>query len=264
MKEMTQDERRIWLIEQLKAEREDLAGLEIPEDPEDQRLLLRALVNVRPPWPAATELLSVQDEYLQGRLEERGGAVSLESIPVTDEGMAVWRGDITRLAADAIVNAANSQMLGCFVPNHHCIDNAIHTYAGIELRLACAELMKAQGHEEGTGTAKVTPAFNLPSRYVIHTVGPIVYGPEPTLEDQRLLASCYTSSLDAAKEAGCRSIAFCCISTGEFRYPHKEAAQTAVSAVRQWKQETDSDIEVIFDVFKPVDDRIYRKHLGCR
>ncbi|MGN0072152.1 MAG: protein-ADP-ribose hydrolase [Atopobiaceae bacterium] len=262
MKDMTQDERRLWLIEQLIAERGDVAGLEIPEDAEGQRLLLRALVNVRPPEPASTELLSVQDQYLAGRLQERGGAVPVEGIPVTKEGFAVWRGDITRIAADAIVNAANSQMLGCFVPNHRCIDNAIHTYAGIELRLACAELMEAQGHEEGTGLAKVTSAFNLPSRYVIHTVGPIVYGPVPTLEDRRLLASCYTSALDAAKEAGCRSIAFCCISTGEFRYPNREAAKTAVSCVRQWKQRTGSDIEVIFDVFKPVDDRIYRKLLG--
>ncbi|MCI6263001.1 MAG: protein-ADP-ribose hydrolase [Olsenella sp.] len=262
MKEMTQDERRLWLIEHLMAERADLAGLEIPGDPDDQRLLLRALVNVRPPREASTELLAVQDRYLQGRLEERGGAVSLNGIPVTDEGLAIWRGDITRIAADAIVNAANSQMLGCFVPNHHCIDNAIHTYAGIELRLACADLMEAQGHEEGTGLAKITPAFNLPSKYVIHTVGPIVYGVRPTAEDQRLLASCYTSSLDAAKEAGCQSIAFCCISTGEFRYPHEEAARIAVAAVKQWKQETDSDIEVIFDVFKPVDERIYRKLLG--
>ena len=153
-------------------------------------------------------------------------------------------------------------MLGCFVPNHHCIDNAIHTYAGIELRLACADLMAAQGHEEETGKAKVTPAFNLPSSYVVHTVGPIVYGPEPTLEDRRLLASCYTSSLDAAEEKGCRSIAFCCISTGEFRYPHREAAATAVSCVRQWKQEHESDMEVIFDVFKPVDDKIYRELLA--
>lgn len=262
MKDMTQDERRLWLIEQLIAERRDLAGLEIPEDAEGQRLLLRALVNVRPPEPASAELLSVQDQYLAGRLEERGGAVPVESIPVTKEGFAVWRGDITRIAADAIVNAANSQMLGCFVPNHRCIDNAIHTYAGIELRLACAELMGAQGHGEETGTAKVMPAFNLPSRYVIHTVGPIVYGPVPTLKDQRPLASCYTSALDAAKEAGCQSIAFCCISTGEFRYPHEEAAETAISSVRQWKQRTGSDMEVIFDVFKPVDDRIYRKLLG--
>jgi O-acetyl-ADP-ribose deacetylase (regulator of RNase III) len=262
MKDMTQDERRLWLIEHLIAERDDLAGLEVPDTAEDQRLLLRALVNVRLPWQASSELLAVQDRYLAGRLEERGGAVPLESIPVTEEGLAVWQGDITRLSADAIVNAANSQMLGCFVPNHHCIDNAIHTYAGIELRLACAELMKAQGHEEETGKAKVTPAFNLPSSYVVHTVGPIVYGPEPTLEDRRLLASCYTSSLDAAEEKGCRSIAFCCISTGEFRYPHREAAATAVSCVRQWKQEHESDMEVIFDVFKPVDDRIYRELLA--
>lgn len=262
MKDMTQDERRLWLIEQLIEERDDLAGLEIPEGVEDQRLLLRALVNVRPPWPATAEFLAVQDSYLAGRLRERGGAISADGIPVTNEGLAVWQGDITRLAADAIVNAANSQMLGCFVPNHRCIDNAIHTYAGIELRFACAELMEVQGHEEETGKAKVTPAFNLPSSYVIHTVGPIVYGPQPTLEDRRLLALCYTSALDAAEEKGCRSIAFCCISTGEFRYPHREAAKTAVSCVRQWKQEHESDIEVIFDVFKPVDDSIYRGLLG--
>lgn len=243
---MTQDERRVWLIRALEQERRAWGGdtPDVPEDAEGQRLLLRALVNVRPPEPADPELLRVQDAYLQERLAERGG--------------------ITRLAADGIVNAANSQMLGCFVPNHRCIDNAIQTYAGIQMRLECARQMDAQGHEEPTGRAKVTPGYNLPAAYALHTVGPIVGGAMPSRHDRALLEGCYTSCLELARERGLSSLAFCCISTGEFGYPNREAAQVAVATVRDWKRQTNSKMKVIFDVFKPVDNDIYRELLGVR
>lgn len=265
-KDMTQDERRVWLIRALEEERRAWGGdtPDVPDDAEGQRLLLRALVNVRPPEPADPELLRVQYAYLQGRLAERGGAVGEKDVSFSPEGIAVWRGDITRLAADGIVNAANSQMLGCFVPNHRCIDNAIHTYAGIQLRLECARQMAAQGREEPTGVARITGGYNLPAAHVLHTVGPIVGGAAPTRRDRELLASCYTSCLDLARERGLGSVAFCCISTGEFGYPNREAAQVAVAAVRDWKKQTNSGMRVIFDVFKPVDHDIYRELLGVR
>ena len=155
-------------------------------------------------------------------------------VPLQPE-LYLWQGDITRLKCDAIVNAANSRMLGCFCPNHGCIDNAIHTFAGVELRSACAKLMAAQGHEEETGSAKITPAFNLPCKYVLHTVGPIVHGAE--------------------------SIAFCCISTGEFHFPNDKAAEIAIKTVKEYKKRTGSRIEVVFNVFKDRDKEIYRKLL---
>ncbi|WP_286160066.1 protein-ADP-ribose hydrolase [Olsenella sp. KH3B4] len=265
-KDMTQDERRVWLIRALCKERKSW-GADVPAMPEDaegQRLLLRALMNVRPPVPAEPELLRVQDAYLRGRLAERGGAVGENGMSFSPEGIAVWRGDITRLAADGIVNAANSQMLGCFVPNHRCIDNAIQTYAGIQMRLECARQMDAQGHEEPTGRAKITPGYNLPAAHVLHTVGPIVGGAIPSPHDRALLESCYTSCLELAHEQGLASLAFCCISTGEFGYPNREAAQVAVATVRDWKNQTNSKMKVIFDVFKPVDYDIYRELLGVR
>lgn len=265
-KDMTQDEPRLWLIHALEEERRAWGGdtPEPPADAEGQRLLLRALVNVRPPEPVDPKLLRVQDEYLQGRLDERGGVTDASELPFLPEGIAVWRGDITRLRADAIVNAANSQMLGCFVPNHRCIDNAIQTYAGIQMRLECARQMDAQGHEEPAGHAKVTPGYNLPATYVLHTVGPIVGGSRPTRHDRALLESCYLSCLDLAQQLGLGSVAFCCISTGEFGYPNRDAAQVAVDTVRDWKSRTNSQMKVIFDVFKPVDYDIYRGLLGVR
>ncbi|MGN8690201.1 protein-ADP-ribose hydrolase [Atopobiaceae bacterium HCP3S3_F7] len=265
-KDMTQGERRVWLIHALCKERRSW-GADVPAMPDDaegQRLLLRALMNVRPHEPAEPELLRVQDAYLQERLAERGGAVGEKDMSFSSEGIAVWRGDITRLATDGIVNAANSQMLGCFVPNHRCIDNAIQTYAGIQMRLECARQMVAQGHEEPTGRARITPGYNLPAAYVLHTVGPIVGGAIPLLHDRALLESCYTSCLELAHERGLASLAFCCISTGEFGYPNREAAQVAVATVRDWKNKTNSKMKVIFDVFKPVDNDIYRELLGVR
>jgi len=257
----TQDERRRSLILALLAERRDGDEISVPADAEGQRRLLRALMNVRPPMPAPEGFMEVQDAYLQERLRERGitRLEDLSPIPL-DERLFLWRGDITTLAVDAIVNAANSQMLGCFVPGHACIDNAIHSFAGIGLRLGCAELMG--GGVEPTGSARITGAYNLPSRHVIHTVGPIVQGEGPTPRDEGLLRSCYRTCLELADQAGLTSIAFCCISSGLFRYPRRDAAAVATSEVRRYLAETGSAIRVVFDVFSAEDEAIYRDALG--
>ena len=258
---MTQEERLDYLIRTLAAEQPRYAGLELPADRGEKRALLRALFNLRPPLPADERLLSVQDEYLAEELRARGTTLAAELAPLSGD-ICLWQGDITTLAADAVVNAANSAMLGCFVPCHRCIDNAIHTYAGIQLRLACHELMERQGHEEPTGGAKITPAFNLPSRYVIHTVGPIVYA-SLTRRERDELASCYRSCLALAAEHDLRSVVFCCISTGEFHFPNQEAAEIAVRTVREFlEQQTTSVERVIFNVFKDLDAAIYRRLLG--
>lgn len=268
---MTQDERRRHLIDALLAEREDGKKVVAPEGADDQRALLRALMNVRPPAPVANEVLVVQDAYLAERLRERGGAVDATALPPVDAAdpvlsrVTLWRGDITRLAADAIVNAANDQMLGCFVPGHHCIDNAIHTYAGMQLRQDCARLMAAQGHAEPTGQVKVTSAYNLPSRLVFHTVGPIVRDGRPTPRDEGLLASCYQACLEEATRRGLSTLAFCCISTGVFGFPQEGAARIAVRTVLDHLASTDSRLKVIFDVFLDSDQRIYQELLdGAR
>lgn len=262
---LTQDERRLRLIDLLLAERGEAAE-GIPDDEDGRRLLLRGLLNVRPPEPAGAELLALQDAYLQERSRERG-VVAVAETPVPNPAepwLHLWQGDICRLGAEAVVNAANKGLLGCFMPNHACIDNCIHTFAGIQLRLACHGLMEAQGGPEPTGRARVTPAFNLPSRHVVHTVGPIVAGRQPTERDRGLLASCYTACLDAALAAGCRNIAFCCISTGVFGYPNREAAEVAVETVRAWRSAHDEPMEVVFDVFLGADLEVYRELLGAR
>lgn len=176
-------------------------------------------------------------------------------------GLFLWQGDITTLAADAIVNAANSQLLGCFVPCHNCIDNAIHTYAGVQLRLECAHIMAGQKEAEPTGNAKITKAYCLPCRYVLHTVGPIIHG-TVTKTDRELLSSCYRSCLELAATNGLHSVAFCCISTGEFCFPNKLAAEIAIQTVQTWQQENPGKIEVIFNVFKDNDYAIYQRLLG--
>ncbi|MCD7764838.1 MAG: protein-ADP-ribose hydrolase [Lachnospiraceae bacterium] len=256
---MTQDERRMYLIRELLSEEKQYRDMEIPADEQQQKRLLRALFNIRMPKPVSPDFLEVQDQYLQEELRQKGITDVADLTPVQD-GMYLWQGDITTLRCGAIVNAANSQMLGCFCPNHGCIDNAIHTYAGVQLRAACAEMMAQQGHEEGTGAAKITPAFNLPCDYVIHTVGPIVTG-RLTVRDKELLASCYRSCLELAEQNGIRSIAFCCISTGEFHFPNERAAEIAVRTVKEYKEQTHSEIEVIFNVFKDNDLQIYRNLL---
>lgn len=253
---MTHDEARIWLIEYLMRENSSYAGMTIPFDSSSQWRLLRSLMNVRPAGPIGDDFISVQDEFLQEEIR-RKGIVDASSLPAAGDGLYIWQGDITRLRCDAIVNAANSGMTGCYHPCHGCIDNAIHTYAGVQLRAECAEIMRIQGHEEGTGRAKITKGWNLPASYVIHTVGPIVKTAAPTQLDRTLLASCYRSCLSLADEKGLGCIAFCCISTGEFHFPNREAAGIALEAVQDYRRESGSGIRVIFNVFKDEDRRIY-------
>ena len=253
---MTQKERNAYLIGKLLREQPQYRDMEIPQDEQDQKRLLRALMNVRPPMPIGEDFLTVQDAYLQEETA-RKGVTDIADLTSVEPGIYLWQGDITTLKCGAIVNAANSGMTGCYVPCHGCIDNAIHTYAGVQLRLACAELMAKQGHEEPTGQAKLTSAFNLPCDYVLHTVGPIIYG-GVTEKDRELLASCYRSCLELARRNGIGSVAFCCISTGEFHFPNRQAAKIAVDTVRQYRGNT----EVIFNVFKDADYEIYRELLG--
>lgn len=251
---MEQTERRTRLIEYLLEERRET--IIIPSDEGSQKRLLRALLNVRPPMPVSAEFLSLQDEYLTKRKNER------EIINVNDlvyaDGVALFKGDITTLNADAIVNAANSAMLGCFCPNHNCIDNAIHTFAGMQVRLDCNDIMK--GNEAENGEVIVTKAYNLPSKFIFHTVGPVVYG-RVTEENKSDLAKCYLNCLAKADEMQLKSIAFCCISTGVFGYPKEGAAQLAVKAVREYKAQTSSSLKIIFDVFTENDYELYRRIL---
>ncbi len=256
---MTQAERRVFLIRYLLAERQETA--EIPMAAEKQRLLLRGLMNVRPPRKIGADFLTVQNEYLRTELEA-AGITDVDTLTPLRPGLYLWQGDITTLRCDAIVNAANSGMTGCYVPNHRCIDNAIHTFAGVELRLACAQLMEQQGYPEPTGQAKCTPGFCLPCRYVLHTVGPIVNG-AVTDRDRALLRSCYHACLTLAAEKGLESVAFCCISTGEFHFPHAEAAEIAIQTVRTFLNTQTSVKKVIFNVFKDLDKSIYARLLGA-
>lgn len=256
---MTQDERLNFLICYLLAERKEYEDIPVPDSISGKKRFLRSLMNVRPPIPAREDFLRVQDAYFEERLAERG-VTSLKDLMPVRPGLYLWKGDITTLAVDAIVNAANSQMLGCFIPCHGCIDNAIHTYAGVQLRLECASLMARQEEEEPTGSAKITKAYNLPCRYVLHTVGPIIQG-GVTKEDRELLASCYRSCLELASETGLGSVAFCCISTGEFRFPNELAAGIAIQTVGEWQRQNPDKIEVIFNVFKDSDYEIYKRLL---
>lgn len=256
---MKQSERRAYLIRTLLNEQPRYRNMGIPSDERDQKQFLRALMNVREAAPISEEALRIQDEYLREEIECAGITDLNTLIPIEDD-LYLWQGDITTLRCGAIVNAANSGMMGCYQPCHSCIDNCIHTYAGMQLRFACAQIMEAQGHEEPTGRAKITPAYNLPCDYVLHTVGPIIHGQVRT-QDEKLLASCYRSCLELAEENAVESIAFCCISTGVFCFPNQRAAEIAVDAVRQFKQSTDSRMKVIFNVFKDEDLAIYRRLL---
>ena len=259
---MNQKERREYLIRELLKEFPQYRKLNMPEQEGEQKQLLRSLMNVRPPRPASREFLDIQDAYLREDVIRRGVTDSEALLPVPgDPRIVLWRGDITTLKADAIVNAANSALRGCFVPCHSCIDNMIHSVSGIQLRLICDKIMNEQGYDEPTGRAKLTPAYNLPSEYVLHTVGPIVSG---RLTDQhcRQLADCYKSCLELAADSGLKSIAFCCISTGEFHFPQKKAAEIAVQTVKDYLN-SDTRIEkVIFNVFKQEDYDIYRELIG--
>ena len=257
---MNQSEKRLFLIQSLLKERPEYRDMNIPAEPERQRQLLRGLMNIRTPKRIGADFQKMQDEYLQSETAAKGITDIADLTPI-QQGLYLWQGDITTLKCDAIVNAANSGMTGCYIPNHRCIDNAIHTFAGVELRLACEELMEQQGYPEPTGQAQITPAFNLPCRYVLHTVGPIING-RVTKEDEELLASCYRSCLELAAENGLESVAFCCISTGEFHFPNEQAAQIAVETVKQFVNRKISVKKVIFNVFKDLDKAIYEKLLG--
>ena len=263
---MTQTERLDFLVEAFKADSEHYKNIQTPADENGKRRTLRSLMNLRMPRRMDSSVLAVQDEYLRSRIRE-SGIVTLSDIPVVCGGLSIWQGDITRLAVDAIVNAANSQMLGCFVPMHTCIDNCIHTFAGIQLRAECARRMNefrdkyGEDYEQPTAVPILTDAYNLPAKKVVHIVGPIVQGGlSPALEKD--LADCYKNTLDICAENGLKSVAFCCISTGVFHFPNKRAAEIAVAAVEKWLSEHSGEIDrVIFNVFKDEDKAYYEELL---
>ena len=264
MDQITQNERLERLVEEFKKDSVRYRDLEVPRDVEGRRQILRSLMNIRMPGPMPEEVMKLQDEYLAGRAEEKG-IVHLSDIPEIRDGLSIWQGDITRLDVDAIVNAANSQMLGCFIPMHNCIDNCIHTYAGIRLRAECDQRMKrlrarfGPDYEQPTAIPMLTDAYDLPAGKVIHVVGPIVRGKlTPDLEED--LAACYRNTLDVCAENGLRSVAFCCISTGVFCFPNRRAAEIAVKTVEEWKEAHPGAVErVIFNVFKEEDKTIYEE-----
>ena len=228
----------------------------IPENLEERQQLMRSLLNIRMPMPVTQEFLQAQDAEIQAQLADKG------VVEIDRQGLVEWQGDITSLNVDAIVNAANSRMLGCFVPMHRCIDNAIHSAAGVQLRLACQEMM--QGGEEPTGSARITPGFNLPAKYVLHTVGPIVTTARPLRQQEVQLASCYRSCLELADKNGLDSIAFCCISTGEFRFPNDLACGIAVQTVRDYlAYHPETSLKtIVFNTFKDIDHELYSNALA--
>ena len=263
---MTQAERLDFLVEAFKVDSEQYQNVQTPTDENGKRRVLRSLMNIRMPKKMDGSVLTVQDEYLRERIKENG-IVTLSDIPVIRDGLSIWQGDITRLAVDAIVNAANSQMLGCFRPCHTCIDNCIHTFAGVQLRAECARQMNelrgkyGAGYEQPTAVPMLTDAYNLPAKKVVHIVGPIVQGGlSPALEKD--LADCYKNTLDICSKNGLRSVAFCCISTGVFCFPNKKAAEIAVETVKKWLSEHGGKIDrVIFNVFKDEDKAYYEELL---
>ena len=263
---MTQDERLTWLVEAFKADSGEYRHMRTPKDTAGRREVLRSLMNIRMPGPMPPEVIAAQDEYLKARAAEKG-IVTPEEIPVIRGNISLWQGDITRLAVDAIVNAANSQMLGCFVPMHTCIDNCIHTFAGVQLRAECGWRMKqlrakyGKSYEQPTAVPMLTEGYNLPARKVIHIVGPIVEG-GLTPEHERALADCYRNALDLCVENGLRSVAFCCISTGVFHFPNRRAAEIAVGTVSDWIKAHPAAMDrVIFNVFKDEDKYCYEREL---
>lgn len=253
---MNQKQRLDWLLEYLIAEHNERVS--IPDTYNEKRALMRALVNIRPPKPISEGFIEIQDSFLREESQHKG-IVKLTDIP-GDGQIKLWQGDITCLAVDGIVNAANSEMLGCFVPGHSCIDNAIHTAAGVQLRQECYNLMQKQGHPEETGSAKITGGYNLPAKHVIHTVGPVVQG-KLTDNHKKQLSECYTACLDIAVQNKLGSVAFCCISTGVFGFPKQPAAEIATNTVKNWLQNTKCGMEVIFNVFTDEDCWIYSELL---
>lgn len=258
---MNQKERLSFMIEYLLREHKELRSVDIPTGSTTEKRLLRSLMNIRPPERISEEFLAVQDAYLQEECAKKG-VISLSDLSPAEPGIYLWQGDITRLFVDAIVNAANSALLGCFVPCHGCIDNAIHSAAGVQLRLECSRIMEKQKTAEPTGRAKITKAYNLPCRYILHTVGPIIRG-AVTQKDRELLSDCYRSCLELAAANHLKSIAFCCISTGEFHFPADEAAAIAIRTVRDYQKKNQNGMEVIFNVFKDSDYEIYAQLLGA-
>lgn len=257
----SRNDRLHYLLRTLLSESPRYRDMPIPEALPERQRLLRALLNIRPPEPIAPEWIAAQDAELQAQRTDKGIVELADTEPVTlCSHLRLWQGDITRLRVDAIVNAANSALLGCFIPLHGCIDNAIHSAAGVQLRLVCDQLMRAQGHPEPTATAKITPGYNLPAAYVIHTVGPIIPDGIPTPEQEHRLADCYRACMRLASEQGLRSLAFCCISTGEFRFPNRLAATIAIRTVRETLPHTSLQT-VLFNVFKDEDYRLYRELL---
>ena len=246
------------LINYLLSERNDLGNITIPEAEQDKFRLYRSLVNIRPARAADESFLQAEDEYLTS-LTKGKGVTDIADLSPIEDGIYLWQGDITALKCGAIVNAANSGMTGCWQPCHTCIDNCIHTFAGVRLRYECDRIMQKQGHEEPTGRAKITKGYNLPCDHVIHTVGPIVQG-RLTNEHCRLLESSYQCCLELAVQNSIDSIAFCCISTGVFGFPQKQAAEIAVRTVREFRKT--HTIKVIFNVFKEDDYEIYKELLG--
>ena len=263
---MNQNERLEYLVKKFREDSGRYKEMEIPESEEEKRNLLRSFMNIRLPKKMDEETIEVQNDYLKERAEEKG-IVRLNDIPEISEGLSIWQGDITRLAVDAIVNAANSQMLGCFVPMHTCIDNCIHTYAGIQLREECNRQMNqlriryGRDYEQPTAVPMLTDAFNLPAKKVVHIVGPIVQG-RLTSGLEKDLADCYRNTLDLCQENDLKSVAFCCISTGVFHFPNKRAAEIAVTTVKEWMLKYPGVMErVIFNVFKDEDLQIYKELL---
>lgn len=259
---MKQQERLLYLLEGLVAEYKEKNNehLDIPVSEEEQFILFRSLCNIRPAGGMSLEWMKIESEYLNILAHEKG-IVTINDMEEREPQIYLWQGDITRLSVDAIVNAANNQLLGCFAPNHKCIDNEIHTFAGIELRMECARMTEYMEMPEKTGVARMTYGYNLPAKHVIHTVGPII-DEEVTDKERHELASCYRSCLQLANAYNLHSIAFCCISTGEFRFPNEEAAQIAVHTVRTYLKESNSKIKVVFNVFKDIDYDIYDKLLS--
>lgn len=257
---MTQEERLNYLINYLLNEDEKYTDITIPSNKTDKEKLLRSLMNIRMPKKISQKFLKIQDLYLQEELKKQG-VTSIKDLAPKKPQIYLWKGDITKLNVDVIVNAGNSALLGCFIPCHSCIDNAIHSNAGIQLRIECQHIMEKQRTTEPTGKAKITKGYNLPATYVLHTVGPIIQG-RLTEKDCKLLASCYRSCLELADAYRLKSIAFCCISTGEFHFPNNIAAEIAIDTVEHYLKETNSKIEVVFNVFKEEDYQIYKQLLG--
>ncbi|MBR4315086.1 MAG: protein-ADP-ribose hydrolase [Lachnospiraceae bacterium] len=256
---MKQQEKRLYLIKYLLEENSKYQNIDIPNTEKEQKKLLRSLFNVRLPSPVDKEFLKIQDEYLKEEIKNKG-ITDINDLNEIADDIYLWRGDITTLKCDAIVNAANSGMTGCYIPCHNCIDNIIHTYAGIELRNECNKIIMKQGHEEKTGCAKITKAYNLPSKYIIHTVGTIVNG-RVTKQNEKELKSCYLSCIKLADAYELNNLAFCCISTGIFGFPNEKAAEIAVDTIIKYKNDTKGKIKVVFNVFKECDLQIYKNLL---